>query len=137
MLIGLLALGAVTDWMGGRFVAAPRGAEPAGIAAPAPVLPAPAVKAAAAIGEPVDLNRASLRELDALPGVGPVLAARIIDHRTRHGAFRSKDDLRAVRGIGPRLFERLEPLIRAAPALPEPRAAVGAADSIRALRPAP
>ena len=55
----------------------------------------------------VDLNRATARELDALPGIGPVLAARIIDHRERAGRFRRIEDLLAVRGIGPRLFERL------------------------------
>jgi competence protein ComEA len=61
----------------------------------------------------VDLNRASARELDALPGIGPVLAARIIAHRQQHGPFASRDELLAVRGIGPRLLARLAPRIRA------------------------
>lgn len=62
---------------------------------------------------PVDLNRAGLAELDALPGIGPVLAGRILQHRNAHGPFREPEDLLAVPGIGPRLFERLRPRIRA------------------------
>jgi len=60
---------------------------------------------------PLDLNRATLAELDALPGIGPVTARRILDHRARYGPFRDRRDLRAVKGIGPKLFERLEPLV--------------------------
>jgi competence protein ComEA len=121
LLAGLLALGAVTDLVGARRVPAPSAsgaasADTAWAAAPA----APAALASrdrlAASPEPLDLNRASSRELDALPGVGPVLASRIIEHRTRHGAFRSTEDLRAVRGFGPALFARLEPLVRVSPA---------------------
>ena len=63
----------------------------------------------------LDLNRASARELDSLPGVGPVLAARILDHRERYGAFREIDDLRAVRGIGPKLFSRIKDRVRLGP----------------------
>jgi competence protein ComEA len=60
----------------------------------------------------VDLNQAGLAELDALPGIGPVLAGRILQHRNAHGPFREPEDLLAVPGIGPRLFERLRPRIR-------------------------
>lgn len=63
--------------------------------------------------ETVDLNTAGVRELDALPGIGPVLAERIVEHRRAHGPFRTTDELLAVRGIGPRLFERLRPRVRA------------------------
>ena len=62
--------------------------------------------------EPIDLNRASAQELEALPGIGPVLAARIVSRRERHGPFRSGEELLAVRGIGPRLLERLRPHVR-------------------------
>jgi len=62
-------------------------------------------------GRPLDLNRATLAELDALPGIGPVTARRILDHRARYGPFRDPRDLRAVKGIGPKLFARLEPLV--------------------------
>ncbi len=57
----------------------------------------------------VDLNRAGVRELDALPGVGPVIAGRIVQQRARYGPFEGLDDLLAVRGVGPRLLERLRP----------------------------
>ncbi len=48
----------------------------------------------------LDLNLATLAELDALPGIGPVLAQRILDWRTEHGRFASVDQLREVPGIG-------------------------------------
>ena len=74
-------------------------------------------EAATAAAEPlrVDLNIASARDLDALPGIGPVLAARIVAHRQAHGPFRRPEELLAVRGIGPRLFERLRPHVRTGP----------------------
>lgn len=61
----------------------------------------------AAVGRPVDLNTATAAELDALPGIGPVLAQRIVDHRTRNGPFRSVEDLRQVSGIGEAKFATL------------------------------
>ncbi len=60
---------------------------------------------------PVDLNTATLEQLDTLPGVGPVMAGRILDWRTQHGRFASVDQLREVSGIGDRTFERLAPLV--------------------------
>jgi competence protein ComEA len=60
----------------------------------------------------LDLNRADAVALDALPGVGPVLAERIVEQRRRHGPFRRLEDLRAVRGIGPRLLERIRGHVR-------------------------
>ena len=69
----------------------------------------------------LDLNRATALELDALPGVGPVLAGRIIAHRESHGPFRDVEDLLAVRGIGPRLFARLRPRVTVGPAGPTSR----------------
>ncbi|MYW47231.1 helix-hairpin-helix domain-containing protein, partial [Streptomyces sp. SID161] len=50
--------------------------------------------------------------LDTLPGVGPVLAQHIVDYRTRHGGFRSVDELREVNGIGDRRFADLRDLVR-------------------------
>lgn len=61
---------------------------------------------------PVSLNTATPDQLDALPGVGPVLAQHIIDYRTRHGGFRSVDELREVNGIGDRRFADLRDLVR-------------------------
>ena len=60
---------------------------------------------------PVNLNTATLAQLDALPGVGPVLAQRILDHRDRHGGFRSVADLRQVDGIGDARYEQLKELV--------------------------
>ncbi len=60
-------------------------------------------------GHVVDLNRASFEELQALPGVGPTLAARILRHRWVHGPFRSVEELKQVPGIGPKRLERLRP----------------------------
>ena len=60
---------------------------------------------------PVDLNTATVEELDTLPGVGPTTAQAIIDHRTRNGPFRSVDDLAKVRGIGPAKLAELRPLV--------------------------
>ncbi|MFZ9533262.1 MAG: ComEA family DNA-binding protein [Ilumatobacteraceae bacterium] len=60
----------------------------------------------------VDLNRATVAELDQLPGVGPSTARAIVDHRTRNGPFASVDDLLAVRGIGPAKLAELKPFAR-------------------------
>ena len=60
----------------------------------------------------VDLNTATADELDALPGVGPATAAAIIDHRQRHGPFRSVDELADVRGIGDAKLAQLRELVR-------------------------
>lgn len=62
-----------------------------------------------------DLNRATVAELDRLPGIGPVLARRIVEHRERLGAFHSADELLGVPGIGVRLLERVRPHVTAAP----------------------
>lgn len=82
---------------------------------PGPARPAaaPATGAVAAPAARLDLNTADERALDGLPGIGPVLAARIVQHRREHGPFRDPDELLAVRGIGPRLLERLRPLVAA------------------------
>lgn len=66
----------------------------------------------AAPATPVSLNTATADQLDTLPGVGPVLAQHIIDYRTRHGGFRSVDELREVNGIGDRRFADLRNLVR-------------------------
>jgi comEA protein len=59
----------------------------------------------------VDLNRASEAELEALPGVGPTLAQRIVEYRSRSGRFSGVDQLREVSGIGDATLERLRPLV--------------------------
>jgi competence protein ComEA len=64
----------------------------------------------------VDLNSANWPELAQLPGVGETLARRIVQSRQEHGNFTDHDDLRRVRGIGPRTLERLKPYFRPIPA---------------------
>lgn len=61
----------------------------------------------------VNINRASPTELERLPGIGPGLAARIVEHRERHGPFRRPEHLLAVRGISERRFRQLRHLINA------------------------
>ncbi|MFF7729859.1 ComEA family DNA-binding protein [Streptomyces sp. NPDC008001] len=91
---------------------------PAGSAGNVGSAAAPAASAAAgagggsAPGGPVSLNAATVEQLDALPGVGPVLARHILDYRTQHGGFRSVEELRKVNGIGSRRFTDLRPLVQ-------------------------
>jgi competence protein ComEA len=60
-----------------------------------------------AIATKINVNTASASELELLPGIGPALAARIIEHRTQHGPFRSVADLDKVKGIGPAKLRKL------------------------------
>jgi competence protein ComEA len=73
---------------------------------------APTAGGSAAQGTPVSLSTATADQLDALPGVGPVLAQHIVDYRAQHGGFRSVDELRQVNGIGERRFADLRNLVR-------------------------
>ena len=61
---------------------------------------------------PLDLNAATVEQLDGLPGVGPVTAQRIVEWRTRNGRFATVDQLREVEGIGERRFGQLRGLVR-------------------------
>jgi len=74
---------------------------------------APAFAADAAKGV-VNVNTASAAELERLPGVGPSLAARILEHREKNGAFQKIEDLMLVRGIGEKSFERIRPYVATA-----------------------
>ena len=58
---------------------------------------------------PVNINTASQKELDALPGIGEVLAQRIIDYRSANGPFSTVDELTKVKGIGEKTLEKLKP----------------------------
>ena len=61
--------------------------------------------------ERVDINHGSVEELQRLPGIGPVLAERIIQYRREHGKFGSIRDIQNVKGIGEKRFAQLEPHI--------------------------
>jgi competence protein ComEA len=78
----------------------------------ATVGPPPAGAAAGGADGPLDLNTATLAELDTLPGVGPVLAQRILDWRTEHGRFAAVDQLSDVPGIGDARLAQLRDLVR-------------------------
>jgi len=64
-----------------------------------------------AAGGRVHLNTATLEQLDALPGIGPVTAQKILDYREEKGAYQSVDELDAVPGIGPARLEQLRELV--------------------------
>jgi len=66
------------------------------------------VALAGAMQEKVDLNKADAPKLESLPGVGPALALRIIQHREKNGPFRRIEDLMNVRGFGSKKFAALE-----------------------------
>ena len=87
----------------GQQIAVPRRALPgaAPVASSAPTSPS----------GPVHLGTATAEQLDALPGVGPVTAQKILDYRAEHGGFRSVDDLDAIPGIGPARIEQLRDLV--------------------------
>lgn len=81
-------------------------------AAPAPAPGAPAVPGAAgAPGGLVNVNTASATELEALPGIGEVIAQRIIDHRTANGPFASVEELLEVSGIGEAILGSIRELV--------------------------
>jgi len=87
--------------------------EPTLVARPAQ----PTASIAPAEGKPrkrsgkLDLNLATAEELQGLPGIGPVLAQRVVEQRTAHGRFRTVDDLRDVKGIGKKRMDQLRPLV--------------------------
>ncbi len=70
--------------------------------------PPPGGSAGAAGSGLVNLNTASLDQLQTLPGVGPVLAQRIVEYRDQHGGFASVADLRSVSGIGDARYNELK-----------------------------
>jgi competence protein ComEA len=81
---------------------------PPGAAQPAPAGPAAPGQPGAG---PLNLNSATLADLDTLPGVGPVLAQRILEAREAQGGFKAVSDLRNVQGIGTARYEQLKDLV--------------------------
>ncbi len=59
----------------------------------------------------LDLNRATAQELQELPGIGPVLARRIVEHRTNNGFYHSIQELLEVKGIGQKRMARMRPMV--------------------------
>jgi competence protein ComEA len=60
----------------------------------------------------IDINAASVEELQGLPGIGPALASRIVEHRRKHGMFKRPQDIVIVRGMSAKLYRRIAHLIR-------------------------
>ncbi len=115
LLAALLVLGTITDLYRARHpVMAPPASAMAPVADSSARPLGPGAGARSGVG-PLDPNTASVEDLDRLPGIGPVLARRIVEYRARHGLFRSADELLGVPGIGARLLERLRPFVRVTP----------------------
>ncbi len=84
------------------------------------VSPPPAISGGVSAGERVtggvvNINTASAKELETLPGVGEVTARRIIDYREAHGPFETIEDIQNVPGIGEKTFEGIKEMITASP----------------------
>jgi competence protein ComEA len=87
---------------GEQVVVPSRGAATSGVDAPSDGADAAA---------PVQLSTATAEQLDALPGIGPVTAQKILEYRQQHGAFSSVDELDAIPGIGPKRLDQLRDLV--------------------------
>ena len=63
-------------------------------------------------GESIDINSASAEDLEKIKGIGPMIAARIVEYRDQNGAFVSIDDIKNVKGVGVALFEKIKNKIK-------------------------
>jgi competence protein ComEA len=79
-----------------------------------PQAPGPAGPAAAQVVRGLDLNTVTFEEIQTVPGIGPVLARRILDHRQKAGPFKRVEDLLVIQGIGEKNLESLKPYFRIA-----------------------
>jgi competence protein ComEA len=110
--IMLLAAVAVVLWVGWPVPEQPK-PEPSdqSMAAQTPIVVPTSAATAVKAAPKVNLNRAGVDELRTLPGVGPVLAQRMVEWRKAHGRYRTVDDLQEVKGIGKKRLEQLRPLV--------------------------
>ncbi|HAL61824.1 MAG TPA: competence protein ComEA, partial [Chloroflexi bacterium] len=76
-----------------------------------PPLPPPSGSSGGQAGGKININTASAAELETLPGIGPVLAQRVVDYREANGPFAAIEDIKNVRGIGEATFEEIKELI--------------------------
>jgi competence protein ComEA len=67
--------------------------------------------AASTVGAPLNLNTATVTQLEALPGVGMKVAERIVEYRQKNGGFKRVEDLMNVRGVGEKSFVKLKPML--------------------------
>ena len=88
-----------------------------GLAAPAVAAqePAPTTKAAASAAAPVNINTATMQQLESLPGIGMATAQRIVEYREKNGGFKKIEELMNVRGVGEKSFLTLKALITVTP----------------------
>ena len=70
-----------------------------------------AVKPGAAMGAPVNLNTASVAQLESLPGIGLKTAERIVEYRQKNGGFKKVEEVMNIRGVGEKGFLKLKPLL--------------------------
>jgi competence protein ComEA len=85
------------------------------VVAQQPASPSAAEATKTAVQPSLNLNTATLAQLQSLPGVGPTLASRIIEYRQKNGSFKKIEELMNVKGIGEKNFLKLKPLITVTP----------------------
>jgi competence protein ComEA len=89
----------------------------AGVAVEAQDQTAPATKkpTAPTAAAPLNLNTATAAQLETLPGIGPAVAARILEHRQKNGNFKKVEELMNVKGIGEKAFLKIKALVSVSP----------------------